>query len=104
MNITKNLFEIAKKLQKKVELLSEDDLLTKLETIGECAEKIGKSDEIITFAIVAKFIATLFLLSYFFFKNPIWMVLISGIGDFLMGVVLLVIFHNYKKNIHAQKE
>ena len=43
MNITKNLFEIAKKLQKKVELLSEDDLLTKLETIGECAERIGKS-------------------------------------------------------------
>lgn len=68
------------------------------------AENIGKSDQIITFAIVAKFIATLFLLSYFFFKNPIWMVLISGIADFLMGLVLLITFLNYKKKIHAQKE
>ncbi len=65
------------------------------------AENIGKSDQIITFAIVAKFIATLFLLSYFFFKNPIWMVLISGIGDFLMGIVLLIVFLNYKKKIYA---
>jgi hypothetical protein len=46
------------------------------------AENIGKSDQ----------------------KNPIWMVLISGIADFLMGLVLLITFLNYKKKIHAQKE
>lgn len=68
------------------------------------AETIGKSNQIISFAIVAKFIATLFLLSYFLFKNHIWMVLISGIGDFLMGIVLLVVFLHYKKNMYAQKE
>lgn len=68
------------------------------------AETIGKSNQIITFAIIAKFMATIFLLSYFLFINQIWMVLISGIGDFLMGIVLLVVFLYYKKNPHAQKE
>lgn len=68
------------------------------------AEAIGKSNQMILFAIIAKFIATVFLLSYFLFKNSIWMVLISGIGDFLMGIVLLLVFLHYKKNLHAQKE
>ncbi len=65
------------------------------------AESIGKSDQIIIFAIVAKFIATIFLLSYFLFKNPIWMVLVSGNGDLFMGVILLIVFLQYKKNQHA---
>lgn len=68
------------------------------------AESIGKSNHLITFAIIAKFIATIFLLGYFFFKNHIWMVLISGIGDFLMGFILLLVFLLYKKHQHAQKE
>lgn len=65
------------------------------------AESIGKSDQIIIFAIVAKFIATIFLLSYFLFKNPIWMVLVSGNGDLFMGVILLIVFLKYKKNQDA---
>lgn len=43
MNTIKNLFEIANKLEKKGALLSEDDLSTNLETVGKCAERIGKS-------------------------------------------------------------
>ena len=68
------------------------------------AESIEKSNQIIFFAIIAKFIATVFLLSYFFFKNPIWMVLISGICDFLMGIVLLVVFSYHKNNLYVKKE
>ncbi len=65
---------------------------------------ISKSDQMITFAIIAKFMATIFLLSYFFFKNSIWVVLVSGVGDFLMGVVLLMVFQNFRKKQYAQKK
>jgi hypothetical protein len=43
----------------------------------------------IRFAIFAKMIATLFLFSYAVFIDMIWMVLASGIFDFLMGLVLI---------------
>ncbi|KPL13541.1 MAG: hypothetical protein AMS26_14035 [Bacteroides sp. SM23_62] len=43
----------------------------------------------IRFAIFAKMIATLFLVSYAVFIDMIWMVLASGIFDFLMGLVLI---------------
>lgn len=63
-----------------------------------------KSYQIITFAIIAKFIATVFLLGYFFLKNPIWIVLLSGIVDFLMGIVLLNVYLRYKKTQYDQKK
>jgi hypothetical protein len=66
------------------------------------AEKPETSGQVIKFAISAKFIATVFLLSYYFFGNPIWMVLVSGVGDFFMGLVLLVVFLKFQKFLHAQ--
>lgn len=68
------------------------------------AMKPRESEQIITFAIIAKFIATFFLISYFLFKNSIWIVLLSGIGDFLMGVILLIVFQNFRSKQHAQKK
>jgi len=67
------------------------------------AVNLGKSDLLIYFSITAKFIATVFLFSYFLFKNPIWTVLLSGFGDLLMGMILLVIFVNYKKREYVTK-
>ncbi|MBL7103734.1 MAG: hypothetical protein ISS18_05340 [Bacteroidales bacterium] len=67
------------------------------------AINIGKSDLLIYFSITAKFIATFFLFSYFFLESHIWMVLLSGFGDLLMGMMLLVIFVNYKKREHVTK-
>jgi len=43
----------------------------------------------IQFSIFAKMTATVFLLSYAFFMDMVWMVLASGIFDFLMGLVLI---------------
>lgn len=43
----------------------------------------------ILFSILAKFSATLFLISYSIFDEAIWMVIVSGIADFLMGLILL---------------
>ena len=44
---------------------------------------------LILFSIFAKFTATLFLFSYSMFLVMVWMVLVSGIMDFLMGLILV---------------
>jgi hypothetical protein len=67
------------------------------------AENLGKSDLVIYFSISAKFIATIFLFSYFLFKNIIWVVAFSGAGDLIMGILLLILFINYKKELNAQE-
>jgi len=41
--------------------------------------------------IVAKFTATVFLFTFYLFAERIWMVLASGAGDLLMGLVVLVL-------------
>lgn len=43
----------------------------------------------IRFAILAKMIAFVFLISYAVFIDMVWMVLASGIFDFIMGLVLI---------------
>ncbi|MCD4664596.1 MAG: hypothetical protein K8R68_04930 [Bacteroidales bacterium] len=65
------------------------------------AINLSKSDLLIYFSIAAKFTATFFLFSYFIFKNQIWMVFFSGLGDFIMAVILLALFVNYKKDRNA---
>jgi hypothetical protein len=51
---------------------------------------------LIRFAIVAKMMATVFLISYAVFVEMIWTVMASGVGDFLMGLIL-VWFHRRLK-------
>jgi len=46
----------------------------------------------IIFAITAKFIATLFLISYYFVMGSIVTILLSAISDFAMGIILLFLF------------
>jgi hypothetical protein len=43
---------------------------------------------LLRFAIFAKFTATVFLLSYCLLAEPVWMVWLSGLFDFLMGLIL----------------
>ena len=63
---------------------------------------VKKYYSFIFFTIIVKFIATLFLFIYYLFINPILMVLISGIFDFLIGLVLLIIYNWYKKTVISQ--
>ena len=60
-------------------------------------KNLGKNDLLIIFSIIVKFIATVFLVLYFLFLDQILVILLSGIGDFLMGVVLLMLFRAFKK-------
>lgn len=43
----------------------------------------------IRFAIFAKMVATVFLISYAVFIDMVWMVTASGVFDFIMGLVLI---------------
>lgn len=61
------------------------------------AIRLPKSNELVVFSIVVKFCATLFLIVYFIFVKQTWVILFSGIGDFLMGLAILWAFSNYRK-------
>lgn len=52
------------------------------------ARDVAKNQLIINFAIFVKTVATIFLFGYFFVIQPIWVVLLSGLGDGAMAIVL----------------
>ncbi|MCX6251139.1 MAG: hypothetical protein NTX61_10350 [Bacteroidetes bacterium] len=58
---------------------------------------LAHSRKLIILSCTAKFMATIFLLSYFFFGRPIFMVIFSGFADFLMGLAILLLYLQYKK-------
>jgi hypothetical protein len=55
-----------------------------------------KYEILIIFAITAKFIATLFLMTYFFINGSTVVILLSAISDFLMGTILWYLFLKLK--------
>jgi hypothetical protein len=52
----------------------------------------------IRFAIFAKMIATVFLVSYAVFIEMVWMVVASGVFDFLMGLILIWFYRGLKES------
>ena len=58
---------------------------------------LENSKKLILLSCTAKFMATLFLLSYYLFVSPIFMVVFSGIADFLMGLAILLTYLLYEK-------
>jgi len=61
------------------------------------AVKTEKAGLIIIFIIVAKTMATVFLLSYFFLSEHIWILLPSAAGDGAMAVLLFLFYRRYTK-------
>ena len=62
------------------------------------AKDIDKNAGLIKFSIIAKFCATIFLVAYFVFVNQFGIVFLSAIGDFCMGLLILVIYKMYLKH------
>jgi hypothetical protein len=56
------------------------------------ANDLIKYKQLIVFTIIVKFIATVFLLSYFFVISQQWLIITSGISDFVMGYVVLYLY------------
>jgi len=65
--------------------------------VSAARDPVG-NNTMIRFSIFAKLMATVFLISYALFINMVWMVLVSGIFDFLMGGVLIW-FNNGLKDL-----
>lgn len=63
------------------------------------ALKLEKFKGLIILSITAKFIATIFLTSYFIIFEQIKVVLLSGIVDYLMGMAILFAYLSYKKTL-----
>jgi hypothetical protein len=61
------------------------------------AHDVDKFPVLIYLTLTAKFIATVFLLGYYFIFGHIWMVLVSGIGDFLMGLFVYLLWRWHRK-------
>jgi hypothetical protein len=60
---------------------------------------LENSFKLIVISCTAKFVATIFLLSYFFFGSHIFMVIFSGFADFMMGIAILVLYILYRKQV-----
>ena len=58
---------------------------------------LDNSKKLIILSCTAKFMATIFLLSYYFFCNHIFMVIFSGIADFFMGLAILYTYLMFQK-------
>ena len=58
---------------------------------------------LVLLAIIAKFIATVFLLTYYAFVDAIWVVLFSGAADFVMGLLILWAFVAWRRSASAAR-
>jgi len=63
-------------------------------SIAYCMAAVNpnRSAQLIKFIIYLKLLAFVFLTTYFFFVLQSWLILVSGIGDGLMGILILVLF------------
>jgi hypothetical protein len=59
------------------------------------ATNIKKYHYLIIFSIIVKAVATLFLMVYCFAVEFKWIVLLSGIGDGVMGLIIFLALQNY---------
>ena len=63
------------------------------------AVKLEKFNGLIVLSINAKFIATVFLFSYYIIVDQILAVLLSGIVDCLMGSAIFLAYRSYRNHI-----
>ncbi len=54
--------------------------------------RIKRCVDLVQLSIFIKFLAAIFLFSYYFFIESIALVILSGAGDLLMGMILLILF------------
>ena len=63
---------------------------------------IDRNRACIYFAIIAKSIAFIFLMTYFLLFEPVITVLLSAISDGIMGLVIFMIYRAYLKSVSTQ--
>ncbi len=56
---------------------------------------------LVLFSIIVKFIATIFLFSYSIFVNPLLVIILSGLSDFIMGIIILSLYKLSKSKLQT---
>ncbi|MBZ0201097.1 MAG: hypothetical protein K8H86_14590 [Ignavibacteriaceae bacterium] len=56
---------------------------------------------LVVFSITLKLFATVFLFSYFIFISSLPVIILSGVSDFLMGIVVLILYRLTKNIMQA---
>jgi hypothetical protein len=59
-----------------------------------------KYKQLIIFSIIVKFLATIFLFSYYVLISSQWLIILSGVSDLLMGIALFYLFRLLKKELY----
>lgn len=54
--------------------------------------KVEKSIRLIQFIVAVKLLAFVFLFLYYLFVLPAWLILLSGVGDGLMGLIVYTLY------------
>lgn len=54
---------------------------------------------LIYFAVIAKSIAAVFLLLYYMFMEPSWILVFSALGDGVLGLMLLFLYKRFKVSL-----
>ena len=68
------------------------------------AMDLQNAKKLIILSCTAKFMATIFLISWFIFGSHIFMVIFSGIADFLMGIAILSLYLLYRNTLENTSE
>ena len=63
------------------------------------ADKLEKSFDLLVFSIIVKLAATLFLIIYYAFVLSELIILLSAIGDGIMGLILWWLFSSYNEKV-----
>ncbi|MEA1934054.1 MAG: hypothetical protein U9N60_06465 [Thermodesulfobacteriota bacterium] len=63
------------------------------------ARDVDGQSLMVIFSIIVKVIATIFLLVYFFFVDSILLALLAGIGEGVLGVLILFSYIFYRKKV-----
>jgi hypothetical protein len=71
---------------------------------GCAARNPVRERNLVILSICAKAVATVFLLSYYLLLETIWIVLLSAIGDGLMGLILFTSFVYFDKHRLAAED
>ena len=67
---------------------------------GLAAKHVLRFEGLIILAICAKIMATIFLIIYFFVFDQVLIILLSGLGDFAIGVIIYLL--NKQINRHSE--
>lgn len=60
------------------------------------AYNLKHNEQLIIFSIIVKFLATFFLVIYFIFINQLLLIIFSGVSDFAMGLIILILYKKVK--------